>query len=74
MFYNTSVVILSLVFHSSFLHCYPVCSSYIVGRVFIEFFVFDYGSLPYLLSLFFFQTGDTFSLVVLNKIFHDGCS
>ena len=46
----------SFVFHSSFMQCYPLGSSYLVGSVkykFIDFFVFDYGSLPYLLSLSF---------------------
>ena len=47
-------------------------SSILVGRVlsigFIEFFVFDYDSLPYLLSLFFWS-GVTFPLVALDKIY-----
>ena len=34
IFYNSSLVILSLVFHSSFMQCYPLGSSYLVGRVF----------------------------------------
>ena len=34
---------------------------------FIEFFVFDYDSLPYLLSLFIWL-GDTFPLAALDKI------
>ena len=34
---------------------------------FIEFFVSDYDSLPYLLSLFFWS-GGTFPLVALDKI------
>ena len=55
--YDSSVVILRLIFRSSFMQCYTLSSSYLVGRVlkhrFIEFFVFDYGSLPYLPSLFF---------------------
>ena len=33
----------------------------------IEFFVFDYGSLPYIVSLFFWS-GVTFPLVALDKI------
>ena len=35
---------------------------------FIKFFLFDYGSLPYLLSLLFFS-GVTFPLVALDKKF-----
>ena len=49
-FYKSSVVILSLVFHSSFMQCYPLGSNYLVRSVkyrFIEFFVFDYSSFPY---------------------------
>ena len=34
---------------------------------FIEFFVFDSGALPYLLSLFFFWWGVTFPLLLLIK-------
>ena len=37
-----------------------------VKHRFIEFFVFDYGSLPYLLSLFSWM-GATFPLIALNK-------
>ena len=67
----TLLVILSLVFHSSFMQfclnsslmqCYLVGSSYLVGSIkfrFIEFFVFDY-----LLSWFFWP-GVTFALVAL---------
>ena len=33
IFYDSSVVILSLIFHSSFMQCYPLGSSYLVGRV-----------------------------------------
>ena len=36
---------------------------------FIEFFVFDYDSLPYLLKLFFFWLRVTFPLVALDKFF-----
>ena len=32
--YNSSVVILRLVFHSSFMQCYPLGSNYLVGSVF----------------------------------------
>ena len=35
---------------------------------FMEFFVYDYDSLPYLLSLFFWS-GVTFPLVALDKIY-----
>ena len=35
---------------------------------FIEFFLFNYGSLPYLLSLFFCM-GVTFPLVALDEIY-----
>ena len=71
IFYNSFVVIFSLVFHSSFMQCYPFrfqlsCEKSVKDR-FIEFFVFDYGSLPPLLSLFF-SSGVTFSLVALDKI------
>ena len=56
MFYNSSVVVLSLVFHPSFKQCRPLGSSYLVGKVlkcrFIGFFVNDYNYLPYLLPLF----------------------
>ena len=31
--YNSSVVILSLIFHSSYIQCCPLGSSYLVGRV-----------------------------------------
>ena len=51
-------VILSLIFHSSFMQCYPLrfqlhvsCKKSVKYR--FIFFVFDYGFLPYLLSLFF---------------------
>ena len=41
----------------SWMQCYPLGSSYLVGRVlsigFIEFFVFDSGPLPYLLFIVF---------------------
>ena len=52
------LVILSLVFHSSFKQGCPLSSSYLVGKSveyrFIEFFVSDYDdSLPHLHSLFF---------------------
>ena len=33
IFYNSSLVILSLVFNSSFKQCWPLGSSYLVGRV-----------------------------------------
>ena len=33
IFYDSSVVIISLVFHSSFMQCYPLGSSYLVERV-----------------------------------------
>ena len=49
----SSAVILSFsfsFFHSSFIQCYPLGSSYLVGKVlkyrYIEFFAFDYDSLP----------------------------
>ena len=47
----SSVVILIFsffFFHSSFIQCYPVGSSYLAGKVYryIEFFAFDYDSLP----------------------------
>ena len=70
IFYDSSAVILSLVFHSSFMQHYPFGSSCLVGSVkyrFIEFFVFDYGSLPYLLSLFLWL-GVTFPVVSLDKM------
>ena len=55
-----SVVILSLVFHSSFMQCYPLrfqlSSVKSVKYRFIEFFIFDYGSLPYVL---FFSSIET---------------
>ena len=50
---------------------YSLGSNYLVGRVlgmgFIIFFVFQCGSLPYSLSLFF-QLGVIFPLVALDKI------
>ena len=70
MFNANSLVILRVVFHSSFKQCFPLSSNYLVGSVkyrFIEFFVFDYDSLPYLLSLFFLS-GVTFPLVALDRI------
>ena len=33
IFYNSSLVILSLVFHPSFKQCCPLGSSYLVGKV-----------------------------------------
>ena len=51
--------------------CHPLGSNYLVGSVkcrFIEFFVFDYDSLPYLLSLFFWS-GVVFPLVALDKTY-----
>ena len=33
IFYDSSVVIVGLVFHSSFKQCCPLASSYVVGRV-----------------------------------------
>ena len=49
--------------------CYPLGSSYLVGKSvkygYIEFFVFDYDSLP-----ISFQSGITFPLVALDKIVH----
>ena len=48
-------------FHSSFIQCYPLGSSYLVRKVlkcrYIEFFSFDYDSLPVS-----FQSGITFFL------------
>ena len=47
----------------------PLTFQLLVGSVrnrFIEFSVFDYGSLPYLLSLFF-RSGVTLRLVALDK-------
>ena len=35
---------------------------------FMEFFIFDYGSLPYILKLYFWL-GVTFPLVALDKIY-----
>ena len=56
IFHNSSLVILSLVFHSSLKPCCPLGSSYFGGKSVkyrvIEFVVFGYDSLPYLLSLF----------------------
>ena len=69
IFYDNSLAILSLVFHSSFKQCCPLGSSYLVGRVLsIVFFVSDYDSLPYLLV---FRVGITFPLVALDKIHGD---
>ena len=49
-----------------FNQCYPLGSSYLVGKVlkykYIEFFVFDYASLP-----ISFQLGIAFPLVALDK-------
>ena len=42
------------------------CGNSVKSR-FIEFFVFDYDCIPYLLSLFFWF-GVTFPLVALDKI------
>ena len=51
--------------------CCPLCCSYLVGGSvkcrFIEFFVFDCDSLPYLLSLFFLSRV-TFPLVAADKM------
>ena len=33
IFNDSSVTILSLVFHSSFMQCHPLGSSYLVGRI-----------------------------------------
>ena len=68
--FDSSVVILSLVFHSSYA-VFPLrfqlsCGKSVKYR-FIEFFVSDCGSLLYLLSLFFWS-GGTFPLVALDKI------
>ena len=50
---------------------YPLGSSYLAGKSvkhkLIELFVFDYGSLPYLLSLVFWL-GITFPLFALDRI------
>ena len=62
-----ALVILSLAFHPSFKQCCPLGSSYLVGKVkykFIEFFVFDYDSLPYLLCF----TGRRLLLLLLLLI------
>ena len=67
---DSFVVISSLVFHFSFVQCYPTLgSSYLVGKSvkyrFVEFFVFDFNSLTHLLSLFFLS-GVNFSSVALD--------
>ena len=65
---------LSLVFHSSFKECFPLCSSHPFRSVryrVIEFFVFDHDSLPYLLFVFLVEV--TFPLVALDKISSCSC-
>ena len=60
-----SILLLIFIKHvkviSDFIQCYPLGSSYLVGKSvkyrYIEFFVFDYNSLP-----ISFQSGITFFL------------
>ena len=70
IFYDSSVVILSyfsFLFYAVLLLMFQLSCGKSVKCRFIEFFAFDYGSFPYLLSLFFWW-GVTFPLVALDKI------
>ena len=53
-------------FHAVLPLRFQLCCGGSVKYRFIEFFVFDYDSLPYLLALFFLL-GVTFPLVALDK-------
>ena len=71
IFYDSSLVILSLVFHPSFKQSCPLGSSYLVGKV-LSICLWNSLSLtmiPFLIYILCFLVGVTFPLVALDKVF-----